>query len=290
MIKKGNILTFNQYGTYGFLSAGQMPDTPLTLLDFGLERRCDETYDFDNRSRDYAGYLFQYTLSGQGTFEAEGTLYPQMPGTAFFSCIPENSRYYLPSGAHETNWEFIYVHFTGPAAGPFFREIQTNYGRSFRLPADSFPSQLWLNLHRDMNDGRQLRLYEGGELVYRFLSSLLRTLESPVEHIMSHPIEKSLRYMKAHFREHFSIDDLARQNGLSSAYFTRIFTRETGESPLLHLTRLRINHALFLLLNTQMSVEQIALECGFSCGNYFCKVFRRASGCSPAEYRRRYGA
>lgn len=91
--------------------------------------------------------------------------------------------------------------------------------------------------------------------------------------------------MKAHFREHFSIDDLARQNGLSSAYFTRIFTRETGESPLLHLTRLRINHALFLLLNTQMSVEQIALECGFSCGNYFCKVFRRASGCSPAEYR-----
>ena len=109
MIKKGNILTFNQYGTYGFLSAGQMPDTPLTLLDFGLEKRCDETYDFDNRNRDYTGYLFQYTLSGQGAFEAEGTLYPQTPGTAFFSCIPENSRYHLPSGAHETNWEFIYV-------------------------------------------------------------------------------------------------------------------------------------------------------------------------------------
>ena len=140
MIKKGNILTFNQYGTYGFLSAGQMPDTPLTLLDFGLERRCDETYDFDNRSRDYAGYLFQYTLSGQGAFEAEGTLYPQMPGTAFFSCIPENSRYYLPSGAHETNWEFIYVHFTGPAAGPFFREIQDVYKRQ-DTGMENFPAE-----------------------------------------------------------------------------------------------------------------------------------------------------
>ncbi len=95
--------------------------------------------------------------------------------------------------------------------------------------------------------------------------------------------------MKEHFPEHFSIEELAAYKGLSSAYFTRLFTRETGQSPVRYLTGLRLSHALSLLLNTTMPVEAVARDCGFSCGNYFCKVFRRASGCTPAEYRRRYG-
>lgn len=170
-----------------------------------------------------------------------------------------------------------------------FRKYRDSFGYLLSLPSDSVPVQMWLNLHEDMGKGRQLRRYEGGELVYRFLSSLLRTLESPSMPGLSACVEDSILYMKEHFSEHFSIEELAGLKGLSSAYFTRLFTRETGQAPLSYLTDLRLTHALSLLLNTSLSVEAIARACGFSCGNYFCKVFRRASGCSPAEYRRRYG-
>ena len=278
-----------KYGTYGFLNNGSLADEPLLLLDFGLELRQNEKYDFDNSDRDYAGYLFQYTLQGYGVFEADGKKTLLTPGTAFFARIPENSRYYLPENEPDHYWEYLYIHLSGAAAEPFFRRIQENYGSCFPLPMDSFPIQLWLNFHQDIVNGRQLRRYEGGELGYRFLSSLLRTLESPADPVPSSKITESIQYIKEHFSERLSIEDLAMQIGFSTAYFTRLFTRETGTSPMAFLTEQRLSHSVFLLLNTTMTIEEIAAGCGFSCGNYFCKVFKKASGLSPAEYRRRYG-
>lgn len=277
------------YGTFGFLQTPGMTEEPLVLLDFGIEKRQAEVYDFDNSCRDYGGYLFQYTFSGRGMYESGELCRPLPPGSAFFSRIPEESRYYLPDHEPDNRWEYFYIHFRGSAAAPFYQKIMNDFGPLLSLPADSFPVQIWLNLHEDMRNGRQLRRYEGGELLYRFLSSLLRTLEAPAGPVLSPCVESSIAYMKAHFAEHFSIEALAGQNGLSSAHFTRLFTGETGQPPLSYLTGLRLSHALSLLLNTSLSVENIAGECGFSCGNYFCKVFRKASGCSPAEYRRRYG-
>ncbi len=344
-----------KYGIYGFLNQGNLSDEPLILLDFGLERRQNERYDFDNSDRhDFGGFLFQYTLEGYGCFETEGKTALLTPGTAFFSWIPEKSRYYLPSnhaaaslpgeailpqspvkdfmmtesvqipigspGAesvsifdpssstlsnkstawsassaaaeklHSANhWEYLYVHLDGPAIQPFFRQIREEFGSCFTLPQDSFPIQLWLNLHEELGNGRQLRRYEGGELAYRFLSSLLRTLETPAGPLPSPRIAESLQYLREHFAEHLSIEALASEYGFSSAYFTRLFTRETGISPMAFLTQQRLSHAVFLLLNSSLTIEEIAAGCGFSCGNYFCKVFRKASGLSPAEYRRRYG-
>lgn len=279
-----------KYGTYGFLNNGNLTEEPVLLLDFGIETRQNEKYDFDNSNRrDYGGFLFQYTLSGHGFFDISKKRTSLTPGTAFFSWIPENSRYFLPENEPDNQWEYLYVHLEGAAVVPFFNQIRENFGPCFSLPADSFPIQLWLNLHQDLGSGRQLRRYEGGELAYRFLSSMLRTLEAPTEPLPSPRITESLQYMKEHFSEHLSIEDLAARNGFSTAYFTRLFTRETGLTPMAFLTQQRVSHSVFLLLNTTMTIEEIAAGCGFSCGNYFCKVFKKASGLSPAEYRRRYG-
>lgn len=281
-------MTSDQLGSFGFLQSG-FAQEPLSLLDFGLEARQNETYDFSNADRDYSGYLFQYTLEGQGVFSWEGKDRVQLPGTAFFSSIPENSRYFLPSGGTDARWEYLYVHFQGEAVRPFFSRIRRFFGPCFCLPPDSFPILLWLNLHRELREGRRLKSYEGGELVYRFLSSLLRTLESPSLPEPSAAVAAGLQYMKEHFDRRFSMEELAARLGLSPAYFTRLFTRETGQTPLSCLNGIRLSHALFLLLNTSLSIDEIAVSCGFSCGNYFCKVFRRASGLSPAEYRKRHG-
>lgn len=294
MTREGNLLTSNQFGTFGFLQSGSLDDEPLVLLDFGLEARKNENYDFNNADRDYSGYLFQYTLRGRGLFTWEGPAGTGRQtenltaGTAFLTAFPENSRYFLPQDEPDNCWEYLYVHFQGPAALPFFSKIRASFGPCFALPADSLPILLLLNLHRELREGRQLKSYEGGELVYRFLSSLLRTLESPSLFEPSAPVAESIRYMKEHFDRRFSMEELAGRLGLSAAYFTRLFTRETGQTPLVCLNGIRLSHAVFLLLNTSLSIEEIALSCGFSCGNYFCKVFRKASGFSPAEYRKRY--
>ncbi|MFR9232956.1 MAG: AraC family ligand binding domain-containing protein [Eisenbergiella massiliensis] len=143
-------MTLQTYGTFGFLNPGQLAEEPLMLLDFGIEKRQSEKYDFYNDDRDYDGFLFQYTFQGEGVFETEEGSRRLSAGTAFFSCIPEKSRYYLPAGEPENRWEYLYVHFQGPAAVPFFRKIRDSFGPVVTVPADSFPIQLWLNLHEVM--------------------------------------------------------------------------------------------------------------------------------------------
>ena len=159
-------MTSDQFGSFGFLQSGSLPDEPLVLLDFGLEARQKESYDFNNAGRDYSGYLFQYTLRGHGVFTwdepsgANGQTEKLTAGTAFLATFPENSRYFLPPDEPDNCWEYLYVHFQGEAALPFFSRIRAAFGPCFTLSVDSLPILLWLNLHQELREGR--RLLSGG--------------------------------------------------------------------------------------------------------------------------------
>lgn len=285
------------FGNYGFLTREKMREQPLILLDLGVERRCRETYDWDNLKRPaYGGYLFQYTLKGCGIYEADGKKYLLKEGCAFFIKMPENSRYYLPCTPQDfelyrdlsadAGWEFFYLHFDGPAALPFYQTVRDTAGPVFSLSPALSPVRLFLQLFDSCKRYGSLELYEGGEFLYRFLSQLLRPLEMPADG-GSALIRQASAYFKSHFSSLSGIGEAAEACGVSQEHLTRCFKRETNRTPLQYLTGLRLENALFLLLNTNDSIEAIAKSCGFLNGNYFAKVFRRHLQCSPEEYRRR---
>lgn len=274
-------------GNYGFLKQGKMENPPLVLLDLGIERRFHERYHFENADRhSYGGYLLQFTLKGCGIYEEYGKSRLELPlGRGFLSQIPENSRYYLPEAFNE-GWEFFYLHFDGPAACPFFETIRTLSGPVFSLALSSPALTLFFQMFDRLKEKEMPVLYEGNEFLYRFLTQLLRELEAPSAE-GSPLVLQAVSYFRNHFSSLKGIGEVAEVCHVSQAHLTRRFHAETGQSPLQYLTRLRIEHGLFLLLNTKDSVERIAVSCGFLNGNYFAKVFRRYLGCSPEEYRQR---
>ena len=281
------------FGNYGFLKQGKMEHPPLVLLDLGVERRFHETYHLENAGRSsYGGYLLQFTLKGCGIYEAYGQSCQKLtPGWGFFSRMPEDSRYYLPSpdisrGIPDEGWEFFYLHFDGPAAQPFFETVRSLSGPVFYLAVSSAPVALFFRLFEKLENRESLALYEGSEFLYRFLAQLLGELEAPSAK-GSPLVRQAVSYFKNHFSELKGIGEAAELCNVSQAHLTRIFHEETGQTPLQYLTRIRVEYALFLLLNTQDSVESIAVACGFLNRNYFAKVFRRYLGCSPTEYRNR---
>lgn len=96
-----------------------------------------------------------------------------------------------------------------------------------------------------------------------------------------------LMLLAEHPERNFSRRDLAERLCVSESTLQRIFRARTGFSPHEYLTRLRLKKAATLLLESELSVGEVANETGFADSNYFCRSFRRFAKLSPLEFRRR---
>ena len=99
--------------------------------------------------------------------------------------------------------------------------------------------------------------------------------------------EKILGYIQDHFTEQqFSLRQLAEEFHLSQSYVTRLIKQETGSSFSELLTRMRIDRAVSLLVQSpDMKLVEIAERTGFASQHYFSRVFKEKIGFSPADYR-----
>ncbi len=272
--------------TFGFLDLDRQWNAPLFLLDFGMEHRKNETYDFQNNNRDgYSGYLFQYTLDGTGTFESEGQTTILSPGDVFFITFPDRSRYFL---AENNSWKYFYIHFDGEMGQYFFQRIQALTGNIFSIANTSQAILLFLEEFQSVKSGKKYGRYDSGIFLYQFLTLLLRELETPLKSVKNAFVEDAAKWMQKNYKYQMGLSQMCRELDVSLPHLTRQFHLQTGLSPIRYLTSLRLEHAISLLLNTSMGLEAIAAECGYSNGNYLSKVFKKNMGVSPDQYRSRF--
>jgi transcriptional regulator GlxA family with amidase domain len=92
-----------------------------------------------------------------------------------------------------------------------------------------------------------------------------------------------------HSSEAIGFEALARQLGMSPRNFIRRFKEATGLVPMEYLQRLRVHAARRYLEDEQTTVQQVAGAVGYGDAAFFRAVFRRHTGLSPADYRRRFG-
>jgi len=83
-----------------------------------------------------------------------------------------------------------------------------------------------------------------------------------------------------------TLEDLAREAGLSSNHLLRMFKQVFGATPHQYLTARRLERARYLLAHTDQPVTEICLSVGFASLGAFSWLFRRRVGVSPAAYRR----
>jgi AraC-like DNA-binding protein len=93
-------------------------------------------------------------------------------------------------------------------------------------------------------------------------------------------------YIRLRLAERISVNELAGIAGLSRSYFCRAFRATFHVSPRQFIEARRIEQAQRLMLETDGSLLQIALACGFGEAAHFSKTFRSAMGLSPSRWRR----
>lgn len=101
-------------------------------------------------------------------------------------------------------------------------------------------------------------------------------------------VKQLIRYIQENLDSNLNIEQMAVRFGISSRYVRKYFEQQMGMGCSEYITLLRVGKAKRLLWNPDYSVTDVALMSGFSSSQYFCKVFHKQIGVTPAEYRKQW--
>jgi len=119
------------------------------------------------------------------------------------------------------------------------------------------------------------------------LIGISKDLVAPVSRDdVSPEVARVLRYLETAYDDPVSPSSLARKADMPPARFARVIRRIHGISPMQLITKTRISVGCRLLRETDASIAQIALDCGFADHSAFTRAFRAVTSYSPSEYRR----
>ncbi|WP_238177940.1 response regulator transcription factor [Paenibacillus contaminans] len=104
----------------------------------------------------------------------------------------------------------------------------------------------------------------------------------------NHPeIDKALAHIHLHYDKDVTLKAVAALVMMDETYFSGLFKKKTGVTLIHYVQRLRVDTAKRLLAQTELPVAAIGERVGFPNANYFIKIFKRWTSCTPSEYRSR---
>lgn len=102
-------------------------------------------------------------------------------------------------------------------------------------------------------------------------------------------LHKTIGFVRENYADKITLEDAAAHVGLSRSYLSTIFKEEMGSSFTDYVNSLRVKKSMELLLNPSLSLAEIADLVGYNDQSYYTKVFTRATGVSPGQYRKKRG-
>lgn len=132
-------------------------------------------------------------------------------------------------------------------------------------------------------------VYTRNELEQLF-SDLLTTLQKRYEKkedIRNYTILKVISYIRDHYSEGITLEEVARKMDLTPEYLSTLFNKEMDINFSNFLKQFRMSHAKRLLKGTDLKIYEIAEAVGYSDAKYFMRVFKEVQGMSPKEFRQK---
>ena len=212
--------------------------------------------------------IFLLLVSGSFSLEAEGKKYTVTAGQGVL--FRKGVNYIRRAISPITAYLFRYK-----SDSPLFRDDYVVFHNTERI---SSTVQMLDSL--EFNPERQiLGLHLLYDLVYQYeIEKASRIKKDAV-------IEAVVNKMKSSISETCALTDYAKESGLSYAQFHRRFKQYTGKSPLNYLIQIRLALACELLLDTNLSIREISLKCGFDNEYYFSNFFKMHKGVPPTVFR-----
>ncbi len=144
------------------------------------------------------------------------------------------------------------------------------------------------SLNRNILKNKQRELYarvESRGIIYQLLARFLHQAQ-PKQYVRDERITKTLEYIRTNLNSHPDLDTLAAVSCLSKDHLIRLFKREIKMTPLAYINKKRIEKAQLRLVTETTPVKEIAYQLGFEDQTYFNRMFKKATGLTPMNYRK----
>lgn len=225
-----------------------------------------------------------YVMDGDGWFQMEGELVP-VKADDLVLINPQTRHQGMHPGRHGMQVVTLALCcpcFFGPENSRYLMFSPEEDGPVFR----PYMQQILREL-RQQDDGFEALCQKLADVILILLSRRCQhTKTLAASRKSARECARVRLYIDEHFTEPLTLDQLAEYAGLNKYYLVHVFNREMGCSPISYLIDRRISESRRLLSTTNTSIRQISQDLGFSSPSYFSQSFRRATGFSPAEYRR----
>lgn len=156
---------------------------------------------------------------------------------------------------------------------------------AMRLPGLSLNMKEILETGRSTKNYRQMSAFFG-EYILLYRSQI----RSSVIKNDRKDINRAKAYIEEHYDENLTLEVLAGEIHMNPYYFSSFFKKGAGENFKDYLNKVRMKHAVSLLLSTDKRTYEIADEVGFRDARSFTELFQRTYGETPSSYRKRIGA
>ena len=284
MEKKAALFENSRYRT--MLSQRQLEE--LMLITCGVES-CVPGYEY--RTEDREGFHLHVILSGKGVLSVNG-VETQLHFGQIFVTKPGEDTWYRAD--REDPWSYCWMAYDGTEArhyteaaglvtGTNWLNCRIDVTRFYTLVQNALEYSSNLTLSGDLN--RLARLMEFLALAIESANRDSKSSPRKLEYSARVYVEYAVNYLQANY-PNAKINDVAQQIGINRSYLTSIFRRQMGISPQEYLMQYRMDKAREMLLESDISVQEIALRVGYDNALTFSKIFKSYYDLSPAHYRR----
>lgn len=240
--------------------------------------------DFEICRKSYPYFVIKYTLSGHGIFQVDSKIYKLQPGI-LSGFTPEQNHHYKTDP--DDPMEHIFITFTGSEARELMEKSSLIQKGTIQVENPAATKSLMTTM---LGKGLEKSEYSQ-QLCCNYLRIVLLEQASHVSKsapptLSLHTYQKCRKYIDENFSTIMSIQQIADKCGVNIRYMSRLFKKFNNMTPHQYITRLKMNRAANLLLDTTQTVRTIGNVLGFKDPYHFSRNFKQVHGLSPQNYRK----